>query len=293
MTRFGMTRFGMTRFGILLLLMATLVGRASAAGRVECGSVPSRNVPPSAAYCALLPDSYDAEKTRHFPALYFLHGLGGDSQFLVNTGGWDLIEELHARKLLGDFVVITPSAGRSFYVNSKNGHVKYEDFFIQEFIPAMEKKFRIGTTREMRAVSGVSMGGYGALRFAFKYPELFGSVSAHSPALVEKLPHGMSATNIGYYMGSAFGNPPDGNYWQQESPFALARTHDLHGLKIYFDCGSEDDFGFEVGARALDKLLTARGIKHEFHIYPGGHGWAYTARHLPASLEFHSKVWGK
>jgi enterochelin esterase-like enzyme len=63
-------------------------------------------------------------------------------------------------------------------------------------------------------------------------------------------------------------------------------------LKIYFDCGSEDDYGFDSGAEALDKLLTARRISHEFHLYPGGHNWSYFAEHLPALLkfEFHAFV---
>jgi S-formylglutathione hydrolase FrmB len=61
-------------------------------------------------------------------------------------------------------------------------------------------------------------------------------------------------------------------------------------MKIYFDCGSEDDFGFDAGAEALDKLLTSRRIPHEFHLYPGGHNWSYFAEHLPALLEFHNQV---
>jgi S-formylglutathione hydrolase FrmB len=61
-------------------------------------------------------------------------------------------------------------------------------------------------------------------------------------------------------------------------------------LKIYFDCGSEDEYGFDGGAEALDRLLTSRHTPHEFHLYPGGHNWIYFAEHLPALLEFHSGV---
>jgi enterochelin esterase-like enzyme len=63
-------------------------------------------------------------------------------------------------------------------------------------------------------------------------------------------------------------------------------------LKIYFDCGSEDEYGFDAGAAALDKLLTSRHISHEFHLYPGGHNWSYFAEHLPALLEFQFHVFG-
>jgi S-formylglutathione hydrolase FrmB len=70
----------------------------------------------------------------------------------------------------------------------------------------------------------------------------------------------------------------------------IARTASLAGLQIYFDCGSEDDYGFDVGAVALDKMLASRHIPHEFHLYPGGHNWVYVAEHLPALLQFHFRV---
>src|SRR6266850_1090660 len=76
-----------------------------------------------------------------------------------------------------------------------------------------------------------------------------------------------------------------------EFPWAdMARTASLAGLQIYFDCGSEDDFGFDAGAVALDKTLGSRHISHEFHLYPGGHNWVYVADHLPALLQFHFRV---
>jgi S-formylglutathione hydrolase FrmB len=64
----------------------------------------------------------------------------------------------------------------------------------------------------------------------------------------------------------------------------------LQGLKIYFDCGAQDDFGFNIGSEALHKLLERRGIPHEFHLYPGRHSGDYVARHFPASLRFVSEA---
>ena len=77
------------------------------------------------------------------------------------------------------------------------------------------------------------------------------------------------------------------------SPLTTARRANLTGLKIYFDCGDQDDFGFETGVRALDKILSSRNIAHEAHIYPGRHDWQYFAEHLPASLEFQSRAIAK
>ena len=136
------------------------------------------------------------------------------------------------------------------------------------------------------------MGGYGALRFAFKYPQMFVSVAAHMPALLEELPHGSSGTGLGMLLGNAFGSPLNERFWKENTPFVFARTANLQGLKIYFDCGDHDMYGFDAGTRQLDKLLTARHVAHEAHIYPGGHDWQFVAQHLDASMSFQSQALG-
>jgi S-formylglutathione hydrolase FrmB len=266
---------------------------ARAQGRAECRDAPGKMLGHAVPYCVILPPSYDADKTHQYPVLYFLHGLGGNAQTLIDSGGLDMIEDLWQKKQIGEFLIVTPNAGRTFYVNSRDGRVRYQDFFIREFLPYIETHYRILRGRSDRGISGVSMGGYGALRFAFLYPELFGSVSAHSPALVENPPrasiNNMQDIAITRFLGSAFGSPFDPAYWTRESPFSIVRERPRpRDLRIYFDCGTEDGYGFNRGAEALDKLLLSRGIPHEFHLYPGGHDWDYFAQHLPASFEFHS-----
>jgi S-formylglutathione hydrolase FrmB len=278
-----------TAFLLLILLSAA---PTFAAGRIECNSLKSNYVPNPVAYCALLPPSYDTQPARKFPVLYFLHGLGEDPSFLVTTGGWRLIEDAQEQKRIGEFVLITPQAGSSFYINSRDGRIKYEDFFIRDFIPHMEKRFRLLSTRSGRAIGGVSMGGYGALRFAFKYPQLFVAVAAHMPALLEQLPRGSSGAGLASFLGGAFGRPLDEEFWRANTPFFFARTADLRGLKIYADCGDHDDFGFDAGVKAMDKLLSSRRIPHSFHIYPGAHDWGFVAQHFEASLKVISDALG-
>ncbi len=263
---------------------------SQALGRVECNSVPSKILGRAVPYCIALPASFDAEKARQYPILYFLHGLGDNDQFFVHSGAWSLVEDLRERHEIKDFLIATPAGRASFYINSKDGKTRYEDFLVLEFFPFIEKKYRVAPGRANRAISGVSMGGYGALHLAFRHPQLFSSVSAHSAALIETIPKFVGNTvNSGLFAG-AFGEPFDAAFWQQNSPLALARTANLSGLHIYFDCGDEDDYGFEAGATALDKILTSRHVPHEFHIYPGRHDYTYFASHIPASLEFHSRL---
>src|SRR5580658_10257822 len=161
---------------------------AAAPGRAECRAVPSKILGHPVPYCVILPSDYDSDKTSNYPVLYFLHGLGGNEQLLLNSGGMNMIQDLRDQKRIGEFLIVTPDAGRSFYINSRDGKVRYEDFFIHEFIPYIEKQYRVRADREHRGISGVSMGGYGAFRFAFRYPQLFGSLSAHSAALLATLP---------------------------------------------------------------------------------------------------------
>lgn len=281
----------MFRFWALFFLLLSSVG-AFSESRVQCGAMKSRYVPGRIGFCAMLPPSYDAMPGKRFPVLYFLHGLGADQSFLASSGASSVIEDAWAQKRLGEFVIITPQGENSFYINSRDGHILYEDFFIREFVPQMERRFRLAGGRAGRAIGGISMGGYGALRFAFKYPQMFTSVAVHMPALMEQLPRGSGSVGLTAFLGSAFGSPLNERFWRENTPFIFARSAKLQGLKIYFDCGEQDNYGFDAGTRQLDKLLTERHVAHESHIYPGGHNWQYVAQHLDESMLFQSRALG-
>jgi S-formylglutathione hydrolase FrmB len=258
----------------------------------QCRTVPSRILSRAIPYCVILPPGYMQNPERHYPVLYYLHGLGDNEQMFLRSGGFDLVQDLWDRGQVGDFIIVTPAGYASFYMNSYDGRFRYEDFFVQEFMPWIESHYRITARRETRGIGGISMGGYGALHLAFLHPRLFGSVSAHSGALMERLP----SVSLGdspeagrlRLLGDVFGSPPDRSFWDRNNPLNIARTADFAGMKIYFDCGAQDDYGFESGAQALDRILTSRHIAHEFHLDPGGHNWSYFAAHLPNSLRFHS-----
>jgi S-formylglutathione hydrolase FrmB len=141
------------------------------------------------------------------------------------------------------------------------------------------------------------MGGYGAIRFAFANPELFSSVSAQSAALITESPQELSAAmrsggQLSGVLAAVFGNPINIAHWKHNDPFAVAKQNRLaiSKLAIYFNCGRDDDFNFEAGARALDKQLQAEGIRHEFYLYPGNHSGGYFLAHLGETMQFHWKA---
>jgi S-formylglutathione hydrolase FrmB len=278
-------------FAALLAVLA-FASVLHAQGRAECSVIKSEILSHSVRYCAFLPPGFAHDKSRHYPVLYFLHGLGDNEQSLLNSGGWDIISDLRSKGKIGDFIILAPSASRTFYVNSENGKVRYQDFFIQEFMPQMEKKYRAEGTRATRGITGVSMGGYGALRLAFKYPDKFAAVSAQMPALITHLPKSIGASapgSPGALLGDVFGSPFNRAYFDRNNVFHFARIDSaasLRRMKIYFDVGDNDDYSFEQGAQELDKLLRSRGIAHQFHIYPGGHNWQFVVRHFADVIQF-------
>jgi len=279
---------------LTLFLIPFLVGQAHSQSRIDCDALQSRILGESVHYCVMLPPGYDTATTghspRHYPVLYFLHGLGDNEQTIFKGGGWDLIQDLREKGQLSDFLLVTPEGKRSFYINSADSRVRYSDFFIREFIPYIESHYSVRRERSARGISGVSMGGFGALRFAFAYPELFSSVSAQSAALITEPPH----QTMSGLMGAAFGNPIDLRHWNQNSPFVLAKRNRTSirtsGLSIYFNCGREDEFGFDKGAVELHRQLQAEGIQDEYHLYPGNHGAEYFLAHLGEALLIHSRV---
>src|ERR1700684_1207751 len=166
------------RLRIILVFAAFAVSLSShAQSRIDCGALNSKILKSAVHYCVYLPASYDAGATQHpaqkYPLLYFLHGLGDNEQTLFNSGGWTLLDEMRRKHEIGNFLIVAPEGRRSFYINSSDGKFRYSDFFLREFIPYVEGKYHAGASREKRAVSGISMGGYGALRLAFAHPELF------------------------------------------------------------------------------------------------------------------------
>jgi len=269
-------------------------------GRIDCSTLQSKILHRDVRYCVMLPASYEKETTKKYPVLYFLHGLGENEQTLIQSGGWGLIDDLRQQHKVGDFLVVAPEGRGSFFINSADGHDRYSDFFLSEFVPYIESHYRIVRDRKARGVTGLSMGGYGALRFAFAHPELFGSVSAQSAALITESPREMnadarSAGPLGRLLGGVFGNPVNVAHWQQNNPFDLARKNQIQirTQAIYLNCGKQDDFGFEDGATRMHKQLLAEGVRHEFHLYPGGHTADYFLSHMGETIEFHWRAFAQ
>jgi len=279
-------------------LSALVHSRPAASLKNDCLAVPSALLGRAVDACVVLPDQDAPRATGRYPTLYYLHGLFEDDRSWIERGGEQILEELLSGHEAGPFIVVLPDGGRTFYVNSYDGHVRYEDFFIQELVPYIDRHYPTIPDRGARGISGTSMGGYGALHLAMRHPDMFGSASAQSAALLEKFPHPIPAEGRwGFYarvLQESFGSPLNEQYWEANSPLMLAEhPSQFASLKLYFDCGDHDRYGFEEGAEVLDRTLTNRGFPHEFSLRAGNHGWSYLNKYMKYALLFHWRLFAE
>jgi S-formylglutathione hydrolase FrmB len=283
---------------------ATAAPQAATDGsRIDYASFQSPALGHELKFAIQLPPSYDKDTKRKFPVLYFLHGMNGSENEFERRGVAAAINKLRDSGKIGEMIIVSPNGKNSFYLNAKNGE-QYEDAIIKDLIPYIEKTYRAAGTRDTRAIQGISMGGFGALVLAFKHPELFSSVTAHCAAMFAELPNATGTDRRSQFMaqlvGSIFGNPPDNEFFHANNPMDLAETRAAmikkSGMKIYFDVGDQDRYGFTQPNKDFDERMTKAGLEHEFHVFPGGHGWEYmisVADHSYAFLWSNFKINGK
>jgi len=251
-------------------------------------SMPSKILKMDRKYAIYLPPDYESSG-RSYPVLYLLHG-GGDDQ----TGWVQFGEILHiADKAINEgiatpMIVVMPdaSAGKRGYLNDVKGEWRFEDFFFEEFMPFVEKNYRIKGEKRYRAVSGLSMGGEGTFIYALHHPELFSSAcplsAATGPRSIEEL------KNYRLWQGVEGITDADKEaYLKKYSVLSLIENiqdDQKKAVRWYIDCG-DDDFLYE-GNSLAHIAMRKKEIPHEFRIRDGGHNWSYWRASLPAVLEF-------
>lgn len=268
-------------------------GGASGATTLDCGQMQSAILGYSVGYCVDLPADY-ASSNKRYPVLYFLHGMFEDERSWAERGGKDILDGMLAKGQVEPFILVCPDAGKTFYVNSYDGKVKYEDFFVQEFIPYIDRRYRTLAARDERALFGISMGGFGSLHIGLRHPDLFGAVSAQSAALLPKFPNPFPATRRWQFYAQVlqgpFGSPLNEGYFEANNPIDLAEHPEtFRNLKLYFDCGSHDRYGFQEGNELLDQTLTEKHFPHQFTLRDGDHGWSYEQDYMQYALQFHEQ----
>ena len=242
-------------------------------------------------YNVLLPVDYQqpATKTKRYPVVYLLHGLTG------HYTNWLEKTQLANYAASYDFIIVTPEGNDGWYTDSATVPTdKYESYILQELIPDVEKRFRAGSKREDRAIAGLSMGGYGAIKFGLKHPDKFafaaslsGAFSAASWTEQDLKDSGAARNSVMQTFGPANSETRAAN-----DVLKLAREAKPELLPyLFIDCGTED-FLFNDN-RQFVTLLLERKIKHEYRQLPGSHSWQFWDSEVQDVLRVAAKKLGQ
>ncbi|MCR6719915.1 MAG: esterase family protein [Chitinophagaceae bacterium] len=281
---------------IVLLLVTTSLLKAQSGKVLDLQTTKSPIMGKAVNYMVYLPPDY-ATSTRSYPVVYLLHGYTDDHTAWVQFGEINrLADKAIAEGIIPPMIIAMPDADSSFYVNSFDGKINYEDFFFKEFIPTIEKNYRTLAQKRYRGIAGLSMGGYGSMLYALKHPDVFAATAPLSAAFFDdstiiKMP------NAGWNMplGIAYGTDLEGanrltKSWYDNSIHELIRTksaNDLRKVRYWIDCG-DDDFLME-GNCMVHISLSRKGVPHEFRMRDGGHDWNYWRTGIIDALAFIGK----
>ncbi|HEV7891614.1 MAG TPA: alpha/beta hydrolase family protein [Pyrinomonadaceae bacterium] len=258
--------------------------------RYETVQFESRLVGAVLPYNVLLPADYKrgSSKNRRYPVLYLLHGLGGSAADWGST-----------RAHLADyaaqypFIIVVPEGKDGWYTDGPAQGSKFESYFVEELIPDVDRRFRTLASREGRAVAGLSMGGYGSMKFALKHPELFAFAASMSGALAvaswtpdQRIPEFVRPSVIRVYGDAGSDARLENDVYKLVRELSPERAKALPFL--YLDCGTED---FLINnSRDFSALLIEKKVAHEFRELPGTHSWPYWDRQVQEVLRLAART---
>ena len=280
-----------------MTIIALLLPAFSAkAGKVVTDSLESKVLGASVKYNVYLPSGFD-KSDKQYPVIYMLHGLSDTYTAWVERGGMQTVaDELIGTGELREVVIIMPNAGGPDIHNTWNGYFNmpgwnYEDFFFKEFLPQVERKYRIISDKGHRAVMGLSMGGGGSTVYCQRHPDMFSSCYAMS-AWLENKQGQVGGKDLKkdklYYVSNAV---------NEHSALAFIDNADdatlqaLRTVKWFFDCG-DDDFLVRLSFE-LHMKMKEKGVKSELRVRNGVHNWEYWHTALRTALPFASRNFDK
>jgi enterochelin esterase-like enzyme len=275
---------------LTIILLLSMVVNAKV---IEQNSVKSKILNRNVSYSVYFPEEYDSN-LRSYPVIYLLHGYGDDHTTWINKGNisWYADAAIKSGKI-PPVIIIMPDAGVSMYVNSFDGENSYEDFFIKEFMPAVESLYRIKQNKYSRGIAGHSMGGWGCLLYALKYPDMFIASAPMSAGIHDD-------NDIITYddqrwetvFGSIFGNHLKSTErlnadWYKNSILKIVEEKpqaELQKVKIRISSGDQDYL--LKGSLLLHMSLKQKNINHQLRIKEGSHTWIFWRSDITDVLEF-------
>ncbi|MCW5958072.1 MAG: esterase family protein [Pyrinomonadaceae bacterium] len=238
-------------------------------------------------YRVIVPTYYSESAQSRYPVIFLLHGLTG------HYNNWTELTKLANYLAAYDIIVVTPEGGDGWYTDSvSSANEKWESYIVKELIPEVDNKFRTLAIREKRAIAGLSMGGFGSLKFGLKYPDKFVLAGSFSGALgAAQITEKQFPGAIGKTIEGIFG-PADSETRKSNDIFSIIRDLSPEKMKaipfIYLDCGTED-FLFQNN-REFVNLLIEKKVPHEYRQLPGVHDWKYWDKQVQEFLRIANRT---
>lgn len=277
------TRFSNFALWFFLTLALAAAGFAQAvkptdktAAKVENFQLNSKLMARQMPYRVVFPKDYETAKDKRYPVVYLLHGLTG------HFDNWTDKTKLAEYAAAYNFLIVTPEGENGWYTDSPTKtNERWESYIVQELMPEIDKNFRTLAVRDKRVIGGLSMGGFGALKFGVKYPDKFvlagsfsGAVGASSYRKAEEIPAGFLRNAI---VGT-FGEPESETHKANDLFKIISEMppEKISALPfLYVSCGTEDELGLLPLNRAFTDILVQRKIPHEYRQLPGKHNWVF------------------
>lgn len=262
-----------TRLLVVAAVTLFLSSSLSANTRVETVRLQSKLVNATLPYNVILPTDYDTARTTRYPVLYLLHGLTGHySDWVTKSNIADYAAEYR-------LIVVMPEGNNGWYTDSATLTTdKYESYILQELLPDVQQRYRTIEARYGRAIAGLSMGGYGALKFGLKSPQTFVFAASMSGAVGVTRFSETEIPQLWQESVKLFG-PAGSETRKANDLFEIIRELPAGRIQslpyFYFDCGTEDSPLLFPFNRELAALMFDKKIPHEYRELPGDHSWVY------------------
>lgn len=284
------------------LLMLCMVAMAQdwrqMMSRVEEHIIKSEVLGTERNYTIYLPAGYDKNIDKSYPVLYLLHGMDATNKDWYNRAHVkDVMDQLTASGEAVPMIIVTPDAGGSVREGKWNGYFdmkgwSYEEFFFTEFVPTIEKQYRIKADKQHRAIAGLSMGGGGCTSYAQRHADMFAACYAMS-AFLHMGAEGVDAQKVAEgdktaLLMEAAHRLSCVNYVKEADE---ARKEELRTVAWFVDCG-DDDFLLDGNLDFYQAMRHAR-IPCQLRVRDGGHTWEYWHSALYTALPFFSRVFAK
>jgi S-formylglutathione hydrolase FrmB len=280
--------------GLFFLILAAVSCATARVPGLALARIETRSLPEPARVLVLLPPSYGSSPLRRYPVLYFLHDGYGNARTLEARGVAAAIRAGMASGDLPEFLLVAPGAPGSWFSDSHDGIHRYEEFLTGDLIAEVEKRYRVLAGKQARAVTGISMGGYGAFKLALKHPDLYGAVSSLSGALIPIEWQDLDRYNAfaRWTLKRVFGSRRDDNSLAANDIWVILGS--LHferpPFAAHLRAGTEDIYGLNGVAAQFGSFLTEHGVPASVVLEPGGHDWSYWRRAILPLIQWHGRM---